>query len=39
MKYTSLTLEEVEKIHPLVNQGRTNREITSELKRSQTTID
>ena len=38
MKYTRLTIEERETIHALVNQGKTNREIASELKRSHTTI-
>ena len=33
-----MTLEEREKVHALLNQGRTNREIASELKRSHTTI-
>ena len=38
MKYTRLTIEERETIHALVNQGKTNREIAYELKRSHTTI-
>jgi IS30 family transposase len=38
MKYKRLTLEEREKIHALVNQGKTNREISSILNRSHTTI-
>ena len=38
MKYTRLTIEEREKIQALLNQGRTNRGIASELKRSPTTI-
>jgi transposase, IS30 family len=38
MKYKRLTLEEREKIHALVNQGKTNREIASVLNRSHTTI-
>ena len=38
MKYKRLTLEEREKIHALVNQGKTNREISLVLNRSHTTI-
>jgi transposase, IS30 family len=38
MKYKRLTLEEREKIHALVNQGKTNREISLALNRSHTTI-
>jgi transposase, IS30 family len=38
MKYKRLTLEEREKIFALVNQGKTNREISLVLKRSHTTI-
>jgi IS30 family transposase len=37
-KYKRLTLEEREKIHALVNQGKSNRQISAELKRSHTTI-
>jgi IS30 family transposase len=37
-KYKRLTLEEREKIHALVNQGKSNREISAELERSHTTI-
>ncbi len=38
MKYTRLTIEERERIHALVNQGKTNREIASAINRSHTTI-
>jgi IS30 family transposase len=38
MKYKRLTLEEREKIHALVNQGKTNQEISLVLNRSHTTI-
>jgi IS30 family transposase len=38
MKYKRLTIEEREQIHALVNQGKTNREISSVLNRSHTTI-
>lgn len=38
MKYKRLTLEEREQIHALVNQGKTNREISRALHRSHTTI-
>jgi len=37
-KYKRLTLEEREQIHALVNQGKTNREISITLNRSHTTI-
>ncbi|NDB35853.1 MAG: helix-turn-helix domain-containing protein [Flavobacteriia bacterium] len=37
-KYKRLTIEERERIHALVNQGKTNREISSDLDRSHTTI-
>ena len=37
-KYKRLTLEEREQIHALVNQGKTNREISLHLNRSHTTI-
>lgn len=38
MKYKRLTLEERERILALVNQGKTNREISLDLSRSHTTI-
>jgi IS30 family transposase len=38
MKYTRLSTEEREKIHALVNQGKSNREIAEALNRSHTTI-
>lgn len=38
MNYTRLTIEEREKIHALVNQGKSNREIAESLNRSHTTI-
>lgn len=38
MTYTRLTIEEREKIHALVNQGKSNREIAESLNRSHTTI-
>ena len=38
MNYSRLTIEEREKIHALVNQGKSNREIAENLKRSHTTI-
>lgn len=38
MNYKRLTLEEREQIHALVNQGKTNREISLALNRSHTTI-
>ena len=36
--YKRLNLEERERIHALVNQGKTNREIAASLNRSHTTI-
>lgn len=36
--YTRLTVEDREQIHLLVNQGKSNREIASILKRSHSTI-
>jgi IS30 family transposase len=38
MKYTRMTLEEREHIFALVNQGKSNREIAANVKRSHTTI-
>ena len=38
MHYTRLTIEEREKIHVLVNQGKSNREIAKNLKRSHSTV-
>ena len=38
MKYTRMTLEERERIFALVNQGKSNREIAANVKRSHTTI-
>lgn len=38
MKYNRLTIEERERIHALVNQGKSNREIAEDLGRSHTTI-
>jgi IS30 family transposase len=38
MKYKRMTLEEREQIHALVNQGKSNREISATLNRSHTTI-
>ena len=38
MNYRRLTIEEREKIHALVNQGQSNREIAETLNRSHTTI-
>ncbi|MBM3207737.1 MAG: helix-turn-helix domain-containing protein [Chlamydiae bacterium] len=38
MNYRRLTIEKREKIHALVNQGKSNREINETLNRSHTTI-
>jgi IS30 family transposase len=38
MKYTRLTIEERERIHALVNQGMSNRDIALAINRSHTTI-
>jgi len=38
MNYKRLSLEERERIHALINQGKSNREIAVDLKRSHTTI-
>lgn len=38
MSYKRLTIEERERIHALVNQGKSNRQISLDLKRSHTTI-
>jgi len=38
MHYTRLTIEEREKIHVLVNQGKSSREIAKNLKRSHSTV-